>query len=173
MTQFEFILTLFSILIALMVGRVINTLSSLTFASADRKHIGWLVGLLLNLMVAYWMFWESRNDVMTFAEYLAFLTTSGFIIYAVSVITPASTPADWSAYFWRVRARFFLAYLAFWASDAVFDYVLNAEIQPSVAPIALLLMGAAFRDNRVQWAALVLFLAVQIIFIALLLNISA
>ena len=170
MTQFEFILTLFSILIALMVGRVINTLSSLSFATADRKHIGWLIALLLNLMVAYWVFWESRNDVMTFAEYLAFLTTAGFIIYAVSVFTPANTPADWSTYFWRVRSRFFLAYLAFWASDAVFEYLLDGAVKPAVAPIALLLMGAAFKDNRAQWAALVLFLAVQIVFIAVLLR---
>ncbi|MEE4659184.1 MAG: hypothetical protein V2J89_01870 [Halieaceae bacterium] len=169
MTQFEFILTLFSILIALMVGRVINTLSSLSFATADRKHIGWLFALLLNLMVAYWVFWEARNDVMTFAEYLAFLTTAGCVIYAVSVLTPASTPRDWSAYFWRVRARFFSAYLAFWASDALFDYLLDGTVKPAIAPIASLLLGALSRDNRAQWAALLLFLLVQVVFIVLLL----
>jgi hypothetical protein len=43
MSQFEFVLTSVSFLIAIMLGRVISTVSTMTIKMMDFRHVGWLV----------------------------------------------------------------------------------------------------------------------------------
>ena len=158
MSQFEFTLTLFSILIAVIFGRLVSTLSSITSRTADYQHVGWLFVLLLNLLLSYWLFWESRNDATTFAEYVALLTTGGLLIYAVCLLTPSAVQDDWHGYFDGVRARFYMGYGGHFASDTLFEFLLHRDVSANWIPIGLCIFGALVPDKRAQWLTLSLFL---------------
>ena len=163
MSHFEFVFTGFSMLVALMMGRIIKTLAQLDTKTADKRHIGWLVVLLVHSMLFWWLSWRFHDVDFTVYEYFSLLTTALVLVFTISVLTPDNNPRDWGEFFDIRRKKFFASYTVFWVTLAITTYVVLGEIRLSVAPLLLSLLGAGFANKFVQWAVLLLMGAIFIL----------
>lgn len=150
MGQFEFVLTGTSLLIAIMLGRVIATLSEMRYRDADIRHVGWLVVLTFHLMIYWWFGWRYRDIEYTVHLYFMELIPTLALLFTVSVLTPRDSPTSWQDYFDERRQRFFAWYIAFWVLLAISQYVLLLEIRVSVIPLVLCALGYLFKSAAVQ-----------------------
>ena len=156
MTQFEFVITGLSLLVAIMLGRVISTLSTLNAKTLDLKHLGWVLVLTFQLLLAWWLTWRYRELTFTARTYFAFLAPIVVLMYSAATLTPIGRKDKWSDYFESVRVRFFISYALFWVMLFLSQWVLLNQLRPSVVPFVLCVVGATTKHRIVQWTILAL-----------------
>jgi hypothetical protein len=156
MSHFEFVYTGFSFLVALMMGRILLTLAQLDPKSVDKRHVGWLVVLLIHAMLFWWLSWRYHDVDFSVHKYFALLTPALILVFTISILTPDKESTDWAEYFECKRKRFFGSYTVFWVVLGFSQYVLSGEIAPSVVPLLLSVLGVSFGNKFVQWGVLLL-----------------
>lgn len=154
MNQFEFVITGVSLLIAIMMGRVISTLSSLNAKTLYWRHAGWVLVLTFQLLLAWWLSWRYRELTFTAQTYFAFLAPLLVLMYAVATLTPSGRKDDWADYFESIRVRFFVSYSLFWVALFVSQWILMDRVRLPVVPFMLCVIGASTGNRVVQWAVL-------------------
>ena len=133
MSHFEFVFTGFSMLVAVMMGRIIKTLAQLDTKTADKRHIGWLLVLLIHSMLFWWLSWRFHDVDFTVHEYFALLSTALVLVFTISVLTPDNNPREWGEFFESKRRKFFVSYTVFWITMAIGQYVISGEIASVVS----------------------------------------
>jgi len=163
MTQYEFVFGFFSMLVALMFGRVVNTFSQLDRKSADVDHAGWLFAMTLGLVLAYWNYWTEDQELSGFLEYIAVLIPGAFVVYVISLLTPSGKVENWGDHFRSVRQRFFIAYSLVWISDMAFDWLTDQDFLFNIVPISIGLIGAIWNNNIVHRVLLAILIGLMVL----------
>lgn len=168
LSHFEYVLTGSSFLIAIMISRVIATLSEVKYRKADFRHVSWLLVLTFHLMLYWWFGWRYREIEFTVQMYIVQILPTLVLLFTAAVLTPREIPESWSDYFDVRRKRFFAWYSAFWVLLSISQYFILGEIRPSVVPFALCLIGLFSKSDIAQRSVPVLmgiaFLLVGLVF---------
>ena len=168
MSHFEFVLTGTSFLIAIMISRVVATLSEVRFRGADFRHVSWLVVLTFHLLIFWWFGWRYREFEFTVQMYFVGMLPTLALLFTVTALTPREVPDSWAIFFDDRRSRFFALYCTFWVLLAVSQYFMLDEIRPSVMPLTLCVLGLLVKSEFVQKALPVLmgivFIAIGLVF---------
>ena len=156
MSQFEFVLTGTSFLIAIMISRVIATLAEVKFRDADFRHVSWLIVLVFHMLIYWWFGWRYREIEYTVRIYFAEMLPTLALLFTAMVLTPRKTPESWSRYFDERRQAFFAWYTSFWVLLTISQYFMLGEFRPSVLPFALSVAGFFVKPQFAQKALPVL-----------------
>lgn len=163
MNQFEFVITGLSLLVAIMLGRVISTLSTINTKTVDLRHVGWMLILAFHLLLAWWFSWRYRELTFTVQTYFASLIPVFVLMYSVATLTPIGRMDKWSEYFEKVRVRFFISYAIFWVALFFSQWVLLNQLRPSIAPFVLCVVGASSGHKIIQLTVLALMATVFVL----------
>lgn len=155
MSDFEFIFSGITIVLALAVARLLEGLRDVF----DRRrrfwiHYLWVVNRLLYTLAIFWAGFSARDRTgHTFLSFLALITPPAVVfIQANALITPQpSSVVDWKNHFWSIRRWFFAANM-FLAVGVFAGITLSAGADASgyrYGPVAagLLLSIVGFRSS--------------------------
>jgi hypothetical protein len=126
--SFNYVAVLVSIVLGLGVTRVLSQLSETIQIQNRRRsywvHTLWMVGLFINLMLCWWVFYRWRTASQWNFFLFVWVTVAPTLLYLGSgVLCPGeleSTGAkDWRQYFYANRRGFFLSILPIWPLDII------------------------------------------------------
>ena len=111
MSEFEFLFTGISIVLALAVARLLEGLRD----SFDRTrrfwiHYLWVVNRLMVALAIFWSLFDDRARTdMSFVSFLSLVTPPAILfLQATALVTPhPGAVSDWNEHFWTVRRWFF------------------------------------------------------------------
>ena len=112
MTQFEYIMVMVSLILALALAQALRGLSE-TVTSSKRywPHALWLTTFVLFILQAWWAYWDFNViETWTVTAYITTLITPIIFFASVYLLVPATRAADvdWRNHFYSVRRWFFL-----------------------------------------------------------------
>lgn len=123
MTQFEYVMVMVSLILALALAQALRGLSEIVTSSRRYwPHALWLVIFVLFILQSWWAYWDfNMLKSWTITAYIAALISPILQFAAIYLLVPATRTADvdWRAHFFRVRRWFFLLGLLF-TSMAIF-----------------------------------------------------
>lgn len=111
MSQFEFIMAMVSLIMALGLAQGLRGLSEIV-VSQNRysPHTLWVVAYVLMILLGWWSFWDF-NIVQQWklSTYLVILAAPAILYTGVHLLIPSTRDSDidWRAQFFRVRRLFF------------------------------------------------------------------
>ena len=163
MTQFEYLSTFVSILYAIMVGRAVSTLASLTFNNANWRHVAWIAVLLVNILQTWWKGWSGHDELYHYGWFILSVAQTIPLMFAVATLTPAKRPDDWSKYFEDNRIRFFASYGTFWIIIGFSNFMGSGNWKGAIGPLLFSIAGATLKNRYVQTVIPVIFLTIFIL----------
>ncbi len=172
MSHFEYLNTFVSFVFAIMVSRIVVTLSEVAFKKISWLHVGWLIVLAFNMFQMWWLRW-SYNDSQgyNYFDYLIFLAPAFALAFTVAVLTPSDEPPDWSEFLKSKRIQFFSSYGIFWLT-LISGYIYDGGDWRGVAgPFVLCVLGVLIENKYFQYMLLAFFV-VALTFMAYQLGIS-
>lgn len=173
MSHFEYLNTFVSFVFAIMVGRILVTLSELSFKKISWLHVGWLVVLMLNMLQIWWLRWSGNDEAeYNYFDYLFMLTPAFALAFAVAALTPTHEPQDWSEFLKSKRIQFFSTYGFFWLSIVGNHIYYGGDWKGAAGPIVLCALGALIKNRYFHFALLGWFIFI-FIFRAYLFGIGA
>jgi hypothetical protein len=173
MSLFEFVVTLFSIVIALGVARVLSGFAGLIEFRSNIQHKPlftlWLVYLLLAQIVWWFSIWDrSRTESMTLGLTIILFYVPACLFLAARLLVPSDSEMhEMSTRFETVRVPFLLFLAApiipgpLIAGFGLGDWVIASYLLPIAA---VLLASVPFTNIRVQYGAVVAVLLIYIAF---------
>ena len=169
MSQFEFIMAMVSLIMALALAQGLRGLSEILVSEKRYSpHTLWVVAYVLMILLGWWGFWDF-NVVQQWklTTYLVVLTLPTILYTGIHLLVPSTRESDidWRAQFLRVRRLFFglgvaMVLLAVFVNIQYFD-------TPSMHPyrlaqavyITIFSVGFFAEDERVQRSLPVFFIA--------------
>lgn len=145
MTQFELILTGYSILIALCVARLLDGVGpAFQRGRFYWVHALWIVNKLLNTTLYFWGVWVYREvGVWAFPEYLVIIAAPGLVYLQCNalVTTAPEQVTSWRERFYDIRPGFFAANLLLVPLGLVSVHVVAEAPFPSPMTYSFVLVG--------------------------------
>lgn len=163
MSQFEFMMMIASVVVAISMTELASGWGKLVRSTSSKRyyflHLAWTVYLLL-LAVQYWIGMWSYNDLkIQFVGQVYFLVIpTVFLVISAYALTPHVSDIntfDAKAYFFKNRKGIFLSMAVFfvlaWTADLVIAGVDRIEINFLAMSVALALAKSclAFTNNRI------------------------
>ena len=111
MTQFEYIMVMVSLILALALAQALRGLSE-TVISTKRywPHTLWLATFVVFILQAWWAYWDFNViETWSIAAYTAVLVTPVIFFALIYLLVPATRVAgiDWRNHFYSIRRWFF------------------------------------------------------------------
>jgi hypothetical protein len=163
MTQFEYLSTFVSILYAIMVGRAVSTLASLTFDTVNWRHFAWIAVLLVNILQTWWIRWSGHDELYHYGWFILSVAHTIPMMFAVATLSPVKHPDNWSTYFEDNRIRFFSSYGTFWIIIGFSNFMGNGNWTGAIGPLLFCIVGATLKNRYVQTVLPVIFLTIFIL----------
>jgi hypothetical protein len=159
MSQFEFFLTLASVVMAIGVAEVAGgwgrQLRAGDNVQSDWLHLGWTIAILLNGLV-YWIgIWPYSDIEFLYVGQVFFLVipTIFFVLlcFAITPVLPESAEFSVRDYYLEKRREIFLAYTTFLAMSVAADLAIAGignvlSMVPAMIIMACLLLLVFFRN---------------------------
>jgi hypothetical protein len=179
MSLFEFVTVMVSMILALSLGQLLNSLSYLAKTNNEivpsRPYMLWLTAFGIMLVNHWWSLWDLRDITWNYASFLYVLIAPALITFAVGLFVPdreEGGPIDLSTQFLRIRpsvAKVMLAYiLVMWfdgpiiAGHDVFGLVGLLHI-PLLAAVSMSLLSNNTRLNTITPIVMIIVLLIVII----------
>ena len=111
MTQFEYVMVMVSLILALALAQALRGLSEI--AMSDKRywpHALWLAIYVLFVLQAWWAYWDFNViETWTITAYISTLVTPIIYFASIYLLVPATRAADvdWRNHFYSVRRWFF------------------------------------------------------------------
>jgi hypothetical protein len=170
MTQFEYIMVMVALILALALAQALRGLSEI-LTSRDRywPHTLWLVNMIFLIVQAWWANWDyNAIDEWRFTTYLLALTSPTITFAGVYLLVPATRSAnlDWRDQFYKVKQWYFgfaivyvllavLVTVVHFGAPLIHSYRLFQGLI-----VAILLVGFVTRNEKVHRVLPLLFIAV-------------
>jgi len=112
MTQFEYIMVMVSLILALALAQALRGLSEI--ATSDKRywpHSLWLANFVLYILQAWWAYWDFNViETWTVTAYITALVAPVIFFASIYLLVPATRAADvdWRNQFYSVRRWFFV-----------------------------------------------------------------
>ena len=112
MTQFEYVMVMVSLILALALAQTLRGLPEIL--TSDKRywpHALWLATLVLLVLQAWWAYWDFNViEVWTVTAYIATLVMPVILFASIYLLVPATRDADidWRNHFYSVRRWFFV-----------------------------------------------------------------
>ncbi len=169
LSQFEFILTGFSIVLALSIARLLDGLRP-TFAPGRFFwiHAVWVIIKLLDTTVYFWAAWINRDiGSWSFTDYLILIASPGILYLQANALVTTQPDAvdDWRDHYFSVHRWFFVANFLLAPVGLLAAHLAAHQPFPNASTVAfgivaVLSMAAAVSSNsRVHAAVAVLSMA--------------
>ena len=173
MSQFEYIMVMVALILALALAQSLRGLSEIvTSQKRYWPHALWLVSLAFIMVQGWWADWDyNAVGEWRFTTYLLVLASPAISFAAAHLLVPATRAIDidWQAQFSAVRQWFFgllITYFLVAVVQSVFLYgtpLLHPYRLFQILLILILLVGFFVHNDRVQKALPPLFIAINII----------
>lgn len=160
MTVFEYLSVAVSIVLSLAVVRLLSGLPHLAVAPKRYwVHFGYVFLVALQIALVWWNMWAYHQVTdWIFPGFISILIVPSTVYFIASTLVPDAPESieSWRTYFFRIRRRFFIAYIFLFLCFFTNSWLL-LEL-PVVHPqrilqasgIALCSVGASSSNSRVQ-----------------------
>ena len=174
MSQFEFILTGFSIVLALSVARLLDGLRP-TFQPGRFFwiHALWVVIKLLDTTTYFWSAWTAQGaGEWSFTDYLIVIASPGILyLQAIALVTTKPDEVeDWREHYFSIHRYFFIANFLLAPLGLLTIHVVADQPFPIASTfgfglVAILAMVAAVSSSSLVHAAVAVVTAANIMFV--------
>ena len=153
MTQFEYISIAISMVMALGVARLLDTLGpALRRESRSWIHVGWILQKFITHLLWWWGMWTARDADWNLGLYTAELVAPVILFLQASALARPSdrSPGSWEARFFEIRIPFFLGnlVLAILAGGFVYYFGPGLPVAGMAFGIGTAVAGLVLRDPR-------------------------
>jgi len=167
MTLFEYLAIAFSLIFSASAMRLIGGLPHATQPGRRYSvHLAYVCFQLAATAAVFWVFWSFRDLEWTFGTFLLVLVSPAIVYYNACTIVPEmpGEVGSWRDYFFAVRRRYFLGFVAWVVAVAtISSIVMNV---PVFHPVRLMqasllvasLVGLWSADERVHKGLVLFFL---------------
>ena len=168
MSQFEFVMAMVSLIMALALAQGLRGLSEI-LVSQNRysPHSLWVIAYILMILLGWWSIWDFSVVIQwQLTTYLAVLSIPAILYTAIHLLVPAArvSDVDWRTQFLRVRRLFFglgvaMVFVAVWVNVEYFGTsVLHPYRLSQVVYIAIFLVGFFTERENVQRTLPIIFI---------------
>ncbi len=160
MSQFEFVMAMMSLILALGLAQGLRGLSEV-LVSPNRytPHLLWVIAYIVMILLGWWSLWDF--NVVTqwrLTTYLTTLTLPAILYTGIHLLVPAvrTSDFDWRTQFLRVRRLFFglgiaMVFVAVWVNIEYFGTpVLHPYRLSQAVYLAIFLIGFFAENEKVQ-----------------------
>jgi len=172
MTLFEYLAIAYSLVLSFTAMRIIEGLPYVV-ESARRYlvHIVFVSAALLSCLADFWATWSFREAPWDFLRFIVVLANPGCLYFIACTLVPRNPDAisSWRDYMFSVRTRYFTAVGAYFLFSTI-NTTLMIEL-PAFSPVrlvhfasmAIAIVGARFRSERVLAAIALSYIALAAI----------
>jgi len=167
-SQFEFVMAMMSLIMALALAQGLRGLSEIV-VSRNRysPHSLWVIAYILMIVLGWWSLWDFSGVAQwRLTIYLAALTLPAILYIGIHLLVPAArvSEVDWRTHFLRVRRHFFslgvaMIIVAVWVNVEYFGTpVLHPYRLSQAVYLAIFIVGFCTENEKVQRTLPVLFI---------------